>query len=57
MVKRKKKKTFTINADIEVLFTAREWALQEGLDPVLFEKWRNKLMTKEEFNKLKKEVM
>ena len=52
-----KKKKFTIDTEIEVMFTAREWALQEGLNPVLFEKWKDKLMTKKEFNKLKLEVM
>jgi len=58
MVRRKRKsKKFSIDTKIEIMFTAREWALQEGLNPILFEKWKDKLMTKEEFDNIKQEVM
>ncbi len=55
--KKKKEKTFEIETKVEIMFTAREWAIQEGLNPVLFEKWKDEVMTKKEFDKLKQEVM
>jgi len=39
----------------EVKFLAKEWAVQENIDPLLFKKWENQLMTENEFKKLKME--
>jgi len=44
-----------LNVTREVKFLTKEWAIQEGLDPLLFKKWENQLMTEEEFKKLKME--
>lgn len=34
-----------------------EWAMEEKLDPHLFLYWKNNLMTNNEFQQLKKQVM
>ena len=53
-----KAKTFEIKAEAEVLLRPKEWAVSEGLNPVLFEVWKNgEPITKEQFEKLKEQVM
>ena len=44
-----------IQRDVEQMFKVKEWAVQEGLDPLLYKYWENQMMTKEEFEKLKME--
>ena len=39
----------------DVNFLAKEWAIQKNIDPLLFKKWENQLMTEKEFEELKME--
>ena len=44
-----------VNIPREVKFKVSEWAIQENIDPLLFKKWENEMMTKQEFEKLRNE--
>lgn len=54
----KEAKTFEIKAEANIMFKPQEWAMNEGLNPILFEAWKNEEpITREKFEELKKQVM
>jgi len=63
MAKKKSKKdiedkTFEIKAEAVVMLRPKEWAKQLGLNPLLFEAWKDSPpMRKEDFELIKEQVM
>ena len=54
----KQSKTFEMKATVDVLMSPKHWALKEGLNPLLFELWKDSdPVSKEDFEKLKEQVM
>jgi len=54
----KEEKVFEIRTETEIMLKPKEWAVNEGLNPILFESFKDlEPVTKKEFDLIKQKVM